>query len=616
MPNKPTKIQQGLIARLQAAYRGLRGRDLNLRPEHGGPETSWEGSRKAAPSLDRFNREWYEPAERRALIAQFNELLADHPILSAALWTFAGGACAAGFTAQVVGATKGPLQAAIAQRIINRIKKRAKLESILPSIAFSLPTYGDVFLQPTIDPHGEVISVIQMPIAAMERKTDDRDQFIKPSRAFIQRDTSTLQIEAEFSIGQIIHARHMHTPGHRYGTSQIFSCRGVAKDAIDALRSLLPRRHANQPFRWYDLSAQENQPLTPFQFQQFRQNTDRKILRQYGEEGDPLNDIITTGAKLDVLGGDPQIGTLTDIEMLIDASLCTIGVSRQLIGWGTNINRDVLDEQRDQLYAAQMQFAKSLTEQILMPIFEIGLILQDINPDEIRIQIDYEQQFTDRQMEAKIDNARKDYVAGGISRRTYVKTVSSYYKIEDVEKEVAEIQMERGLAPPSANNMMQAKQAQNRAVQPPTAAAKTESGLARSVENPPRPMQRPGSVNNTAQGVKSFQNTQSTQSTQSTQKVGQSMQKPFAPATSNTPQNAQRSNISNTNSTNNVEPVKPDLKTGLTRTSVPATSPQWPIKKPLTSALDTTDTNQSLSEDENNENNESNENNSSKNSDE
>lgn len=438
-------IKQGLLQRLATAYKALRGRDLNIRPQDGGEITSWEGSRKAAPSLDRFNREWYEPAERRALIAQIRELLVDHPILMAGLMKFAHGAVSAGMKITVTSAARGPAQAADVQRIIDRLKRSTQLETILPSMAFSLPTYGDCFIQPVISDDGsnEIVSLIEMPAASMERLTNDRDQFISTDRAFIQRDTNTLQIDGQFALGQIIHARHMYTPGHRYGTSQIFTARGTAKDAIDAIRTILQRRMANLPFRWFNLKGFDNNPLPDAQFKDFQRNTSRKIAMELGKTITPFDDLYTNNVEVEVIGGDPEQGNLTDIEMLIDASMSTIGVSRQIIGWGTTVNRDVLDEQRAELYAAQAQFAKTITQQILIPVFEIALKLQDINPDEIQISVEYAQHLTDTQLEKRIENARKDYLSGGLSQRSYVKVLSSYYDINDIDNEVEQIKKEK-----------------------------------------------------------------------------------------------------------------------------------------------------------------------------
>ena len=485
--NQPKGKQKTLIEKLFNVYKAFKGRDIGLKPEFGGEVSTFIGSQKASPSQDRFNREFYEPCERRNLIAQLNVLLADHPILESALIIFCGGAVAAGFNAQIVDA---PTKPAIkkAQDVIDKIKKLCKLELFLPAIAFQMATFGDVFIQISLDPKGKEIDGIRvMPVASMERLTDDKEEWINPKQAFLQRDAIDLQLVDYFGIGQIIHGRHLHIPGQRYGRSRIFSTRGIAKDAIDAIRSLLPRRLANQPFRWYKLADSNDEPLTETQWSEFHQNTSRRIAVEQGRGLSPYDDVYTNLVDLKILGGDPNLGTMTDIEMLIDASLSSIGVSRQILGWGTNVNRDVLDEQRDQLYAQQQQFAKEITEQILIPLFETGLLLADIDPDSVKIQTEYHQQFTDRQMETRMNNARKDFIAGGISRRTYVKTISAYYLINDVDDEIKEIKKDREEAI-TEKELQSAKQANNRQLQVPTAAPSTDKGLVKNGKSGKTPL--------------------------------------------------------------------------------------------------------------------------------
>jgi hypothetical protein len=479
---EPTTKQKGLIEKLYNVYKAFKGRDIGLKAEHGGDLNTFIGSQKASPSQDRFNREFYEPCERRNLIAQINTLLADHPVLESALLIFSGGAVGAGFNSQVVEAGTKP-NITKAQDIIDKIKKRCKLELFLPQIAFQLCTFGDVFVQISLDKKGKEINGIRvMPVGSMERLTDDKEEWIDPEKAFLQRDAIDLQLIIYLGLGQVIHARHLHVPGQRYGKSRIFSTRGIAKDAIDAIRSLLPRRLANQPFRWYNLLDSGDEPLTEAQWSDFHNNTSRRVAIEQGRGLSPYDDVYTNKVQLEVVSGDPNLGTMADIEMLLDASLSSTGVSRQILGFGTNVNRDVLDEQRDQLYAQQQQFAKEITEQILHPLYEIAFLLADMDPDIIKVQTEYYQQFTDRQMEARMSNARKDFIAGGISRKTYVKTISAYYLINDPDQEIKEIKKDRDEAT-SEKEMLAAKQANNRQEQVPTAAPSTDKGLKTASEN-------------------------------------------------------------------------------------------------------------------------------------
>lgn len=449
----------GLLQRLKTAYHVVMGHGTdnpnNAQPNKSPnqPTSSYSGTQKHSPSLDLYNREYYEPAERRAVIGQIMTLIAENPILDAAIRKFANGAVEAGWVISVDSAMRGETQLKQAQICLDRLKDNCSLEYILPSMAYDMVAYGDAFIQIVINNKTEEIDEVkQMPIATMERRTDDRDNWIDPNEAFLQRDTNTLSITGRFVEGQIIHARHLYTAGHRYGKSQIYSGRGVAKDALDAMKSLLSRRLANMPFRHLDVTDIDGTGVSDTRFQEFIKNTSRKVAIAEGRGISPWDDLYTTGVTVDVKGGDGNLGTTEDIDMQLDAVLALLGVSRQLLGWGTTINRDVLDEQRSELYAAQAQFVKSVTHQILMPLFKTALVLSGIDPREIKISVEFAQSLTNLELQRRLQEARKDYVTGGMTHKSYVKVCGAYYGFDDIDRELEDIESERGTTlPPSLN---------------------------------------------------------------------------------------------------------------------------------------------------------------------
>lgn len=441
-------VKRGLIKVLGKAYDTLAGPDLQVTSAISRPYDydTRVGSAKASPTIDRYNRLFYEPAEYRALISQLQNLLTDHPILRAGVNKFAKGAVSADFTVVVKSAPGGEYQRRQAQQSINSLKKRLKLKSMLPQISFNLVAFGNDYLQPVMNLQRKITQVASMPIASMIRLSDDRDEFIDDTRHFVQIDTATTQEGHPFAKGQILHARHNHTPGHRYGLSDLFSCRGTAKDSIDALRSLLPRRLANQPFRIFDIDPLNTGSITDSQFKEFIAETSRKVAMLQGDEYSPFEDAFVNGVKVEVKGGDPQLGTVDDIEMLLDATLSVLGVSRQLLGSGVNVNRDILDEQREEMYLAQSQLATTtICDQVLMPLFELQLALDGMSEADLAdlvIEIEFGQSLPYTVLQKRIENARKDYILGGISSDTYVRLCSTYYGFDNVEIEKEKIQQD------------------------------------------------------------------------------------------------------------------------------------------------------------------------------
>lgn len=422
-----------LIKRLTKAYRALRGDEIAT-----SQQDSYRGFLRSSPSQDHYTRRWIEPYERIALINQIEELLVDLPILESAVWKFVQGALGHGST--VTASHPDPLKAKRIQRVLDKLKKRAKLDRYASSMGLSLLIFGDVFVQPVIDEYGEISKVVEMPTAGMERLSDDTDRFQNPKRAFLQRDTQTRNEIAIFSIGQIIHGRHLHRSGRRYGESQLFAGRRIARDVLEALYSLLPHRKATQAFRHYDFKGPENSPLSEMKFEEeIKSKFSRRLHIEEGKGVTPFDDVFTTNATVEVLGGDPHLDKIADIEILLDSILSLLFMSRQLLGFGTNINRDVLDEQRAELYVAQAQFANEFTEEVLTPIYELAIILNslqfselEIFPEEVKIKIEWGQQYTETQMVKRVREARADFQIGGLTLEEYRTTIAPFYKLENL----------------------------------------------------------------------------------------------------------------------------------------------------------------------------------------
>lgn len=478
----PQQSKAWLRETLRQAYHSIVGREANLRPTTMEDISSFSGTRKSSPSYDRLNRQYHEPALRKSLIYQIQNLVADHPILDAAIDKYCNGAVGAGFTATV---TKGPDLNTInrAQYILDRLKRRTSLESLLPRIARTAITYGDSFVQVVLRKNeNQISSLIEMPVDTMERLTDDCDQFIEENRAFLQRDANSDELITYLAAGQIIHIRNKFVPGQRYGKSLLFAARGFAKDTIDALRSLLPRRLANQPFRVFNLQGFDGQPLSDRQFQEFKEKMDRKVAVEQGIYDPAFADVFVNRVDVSVMGGDNNTSALDDILMLVDSSLSPMGVSRQLLGWGTTVNRDVLDEQREELYESESQFANQvILNQFLLPLYDIALTLAGIDPDKIEVSVEFAQSLTESQRQKKLENARADYAAGGISQKTYVRIVGPYYGVKDFDQELRSIQ-ENAPKPVEQAGKPQADMQSNVAVLSATTHDKSKSGVSPSEE--------------------------------------------------------------------------------------------------------------------------------------
>lgn len=439
MAYEPTAYQ---IARdrIARAYRAIRGRDSNR-------ADSVASGYLLDPTTDKYNRRWNEPLEHDLLVEELQQIIEDHPVVEAALRKITEGI--GEFSLSVKSAVGGDVEAGRANRILQRTKNNCQIEKELPEIAYTLISLGENFIQVCLDKltNREISDILLMPNTGFIRNTNILDQF-KPGEAqFIQR-TPALNIETPFYEGQILHPRFNHRRGQRNGNSILFAGRAMCKDSIAALRSMLPRRLANQPFRHFNVSPGKGIVFTLFA--KIKDSLSRLVHIIKGGQVTPWDDVFTNNVDVKVLGGaDSTVGDLKDIELQIDSVLMLLGVSRQILGAGTNVNRDVMDEQRDEMHATRRRIVKVLKVEFLKPLFDLALSLQGIPPANIDYTIDFADQFSDSRIERRIENSRDDYQAGVLSLKSVLSLRQTYYQIEDPEAEIAQIMRERaaGLVP-------------------------------------------------------------------------------------------------------------------------------------------------------------------------
>lgn len=406
--------------RLSRAYRVLRGRD-NIRTDH-----STTTGYLLDPTTDQYTKLWGQPLEQDLLTEELLTLLADYPILEAGLRKLTD---LDEFEVTVKRAAGGRLAAAKANRIIQRTKKNCELEKELPEIAYSSVGLGNGYVQPAIEGR-EITDVLLMPNIGFVRNTDHLDRFMPGKPCFIQRTQGNE--EYPFNLGQIQHLRYNHRRGQRYGNSIFFSGRAVSKDAVAALRSLLARRLANQPFRVFNVAPGKGIVFTLFQ--KIRESLSRLVHIQRGGSVSPWDDVFVNNIDVKVAGGeDTNVGDLKDIELLIDCLLMLLGVSRQVLGAGTNVNRDVMDEQREELYKHRRKIIKFIVSQFLKPLFDLSLALEGMNPETVEYSIDFPDLFTDSRMERRIDKLIALFDKGLISKVDAVPIYAPYFNLKDID---------------------------------------------------------------------------------------------------------------------------------------------------------------------------------------
>jgi hypothetical protein len=220
----------------------------------------------------------------------------------------------------------------------------------------------------------------------MYRNSNRQDRFDDPARAFWWSDRPYLYLEpptpdAEgvlwFAQWQIIHARWSHDEGSRYGRPLFKSATGPWKRITEGETDVAVRRKTRAGMKYNH---------------QFPPGTTRPQIDEYREVNaeildEPLaaiQDFFGT-AEIKTVEGDARLGELNDIVHHIRTWWLASPVPMSLLGYGQDLNRDVLKEQKAQYDEAVEELRPWVEKEILTPLFELAWLLAGILPETLDV---------------------------------------------------------------------------------------------------------------------------------------------------------------------------------------------------------------------------------------
>lgn len=284
-------------------------------------------------------------------------------------------------------AVKGGFQLKVkdkkAAEAIIALRKRIKLNLVLDDWCRLTYRDGDCFLELGVTTDREIAAVSRKPTLNMRRNSDDKDTFPDPAHAYWMAEHS-FQIAPTvdtqwFAEWQIIHARWDHDTDSRYGRPLMASGRKAWKRITEGEYDVAVRRKTRAGKRL--LHYVEG---------------DANDIEAYKELNKPaLEDPFTAHADfftnkqggITSLEGDSQIGNIDDLVHHIDTWWIESPVPKALLGYGKDLNRDIIDEQQDQ-YAETLETIREwVASSFLVPLFETQWLLMGILPETLEYEI-------------------------------------------------------------------------------------------------------------------------------------------------------------------------------------------------------------------------------------
>ena len=268
-----------------------------------------------------------------------------------------------------------------------RLTERLKLGSRLDDWVRLTFRDGDSMIEIGITAEREIVSASRKPTLAMHRNSDDHDQFTDPTRAFwYSSDSWAVEPPPNaiwFAEWQIIHARFKHDEGSRYGRPMFASATNAFKRVKEGETDIAVRRKTRAGMKYLHVveGADDNA------LRDYKENNKAALDNPFAA----IADFFTNKpGSITTVQGDQTIGAIDDILHHIDTLGVASPIPLELIGYGRDLNRDVLDAKKEQYDEALPSITQWVEDEFVKPLVERQWLLDGIVPEGVKYEIEWQ----------------------------------------------------------------------------------------------------------------------------------------------------------------------------------------------------------------------------------
>lgn len=319
---------------------------------------------------------------RRSMIQDCQRMYDEDTRPQGVIKTLARDTVKAGFELMVSGPRSAEAKQ-IAEDLIKRVNVMKRIEQWVNSTLRD----GDSFFELGANSAGLIVEVTRKPTLELHRWSDDFDQFYDPSKAFFWTDQSWNGINPPnnavyFAEWQIIHARGDHEENRRYGRPLFASARKAYKRMTEGELDVSIRRKTRSGLKF--LHALED--ATEADIETYKSRNKSVLSDPFGAIADFFSNKKTS---VSAIQGDANLQEIGDIEHHIHTWWIASPTPMALLGYGKDLNRDILDEQKEQYDSAKESLSAWLAEEILRPLIERQWLLLGLWPDSLDWSIEW-----------------------------------------------------------------------------------------------------------------------------------------------------------------------------------------------------------------------------------
>ena len=243
---------------------------------------------------------------------------------------------------------------------------------------------GDTFLELGANRQGDIVEVTRKPTLEIHRWTDEYDRFIDPSRAFFWTDMYwnggfTLDPPANavyFAEWQMLHARGGKRANSRYGRPLFGSARKAYKRMQEGELDIAIRRKTRAGMKY----VHSLEDASEADIQAYQTRNKAALNDPFAAVADFFSNKRTN---IQSIQGDARLSEIDDVLHHIRTWWVAAPVPMSLLGYGQDLNRDVLDEQKQQYDSRKEAQSAWVTAQFVKPLVERQWLLKGILPESL-----------------------------------------------------------------------------------------------------------------------------------------------------------------------------------------------------------------------------------------
>lgn len=270
-----------------------------------------------------------------------------------------------------------------AQDSVDDLIRRVKLRSRLDDWSRFTFRDGNSYLEMSVTHDGLIVEITRKTTLLMRRNSNKYDRFDDPRKAYWYSEDPWWLPEPPpdaiwFADWQILHARWDHDEGNRYGTPLFASARKAFGRVDEGEENIAIRRKTRAGMRYrHKLNTND-----PAEVAAYMENNKDVLDNPYA----PIQDFFGN-VDVDAIQGDARLSEIDDVQHHVDTFGVASPVPLELIGYGRDLNRDILEQKQEQYERSLETIAQWLEDQIVRPLIELQWLLQGMWPAGMEYQI-------------------------------------------------------------------------------------------------------------------------------------------------------------------------------------------------------------------------------------